>query len=81
MWYSFVAIQATVFEAMLAVAGYAVVHLHVAPDVARVAADAVLLVGAQGIGRTLVAVAALAFHLSQLDVRDVRKVDILGWRA
>ena len=28
VWFSFVAIQATVFEALLAVAGHAVVHLH-----------------------------------------------------
>src|ERR1035438_3882023 len=87
---SFVAIQTTVSEAMLTVAVHAIVHLHAAfgaergvggrpsPDIAGVAADAVLLVGAQGIGGALVAVAGLALHAAQLDVRDVREGNILG---
>ena len=80
---SFVTIQATVFAMLLAVAGHAAVHRHggtaaASPDVARVAADAVFLVGAQGVGGAVISVAAFAFQVAALHVGAVREVDVLG---
>src|SRR5581483_2714972 len=56
----FVAVQATVFGAVLAMARDAVVHLHAAPDIARIAADAVLFINAQPVRLAVIAMASRA---------------------
>src|ERR1017187_2000596 len=84
------AIQTTVFEPLLVVAIDAVVHLHprngprslalkrrAAPNVARVTADAVLLIGPEFVRGALIAVALFALELAELDVGDVREKDVL----
>src|ERR1017187_6012301 len=83
------AIQTTVFEPLLVVAIDAVVHLHprnsaralalkrrAAPNVARVTADAVLLIGPEFVRGALIAVALFALELAELDVGDVREKDV-----
>src|ERR1035441_6762160 len=77
------AIQATVFKVRLAVAGHTGVHGHgrpsgMSPNIARIAADAVLLEGRQRVAGSLTAVALFAFQVAAFDVGDVREVDILG---
>src|ERR1017187_4365585 len=80
---SFMTIQATVLQVRLAVAGDTGVHGHgrpsgMSPNIARIATDAVLLVGRQRVACPLGAVALFAFQVAAFDVRDVREVDILG---
>src|SRR5450759_4962197 len=70
------------FEVRLAVAGHASVHGHggasgSSPDVAGIAADAILLVRAQVVVGAVIAVALFAFQVAALDVGDVREVDVL----
>src|SRR4051794_31764080 len=71
------------FQVRLAVAGHAGIHGHRGacgggPDIAGIAADAGFLVGAQGVGRAVIAVALLAFGIALLDVGGVREGDVLG---
>src|SRR5450759_5966655 len=71
------------FEVRLAMAGHAGVHGHggassVSPDIARIAADAILLVGRQAVAVSLIAVASFAFQVAAFDVGNVGKVDVLG---
>src|ERR1017187_6919625 len=80
---SFVAIQATMFQVRLAVAGHTGVHGHgrpsgMSPNIARIATDAVLLEGWQPVAGSLVAMALFAFQVAAFDVSDVREVDVLG---
>ena len=60
-------IQTAMFEVRLAMAGDAGIHGHggpsgVSPDVARIAADAILLERRQGVAGSLAAVALFALH-------------------
>ena len=71
------------FQVRLAVASHAGVHRHgrpsgMPPDIARIAADAILLEGRQGVAGSLIAVALFAFQVAAFDMSDVREVDILG---
>src|SRR6516164_9250688 len=76
-------IEATVFAMFLTVAGDAAIHRHggaagASPDIARVTADAVLLIGAQRGGGPMISVAALALQVAAIYVGGVREVDVLG---
>ena len=71
------------FHVRLAMAGDAGIHGHggpagVSPDIAGVAADAILLVGREGVAGSLATVAFFAFQVGAFDVGDVREVDVLG---
>src|SRR5260370_32873097 len=68
---------------LLAVAGDAAIHRHggaagASPDIARVTADAVLLIGARRGGGSVISVAALALHVAAVHVGGVRVEDVLG---
>src|SRR5262249_43289571 len=70
-------------EVRLPMAGHAGTHRHggppgVSPDIARISADAILLVWRQAVTGSLIAVALFAFQVAALDVCNVREVDVLG---